>query len=89
MRIWWDMEIDFRRKHLTNIWMDAETKNSRRYLGGGSVRNEPLPMPVKREDKAVQEANADALRRRMMAKGYKSTILASMRESGLRTSLGS
>lgn len=40
------------------------------------------------EDKAVQEAAAEALRRRQKAKGYRSTILSQM-AGGLQQTFGS
>jgi len=43
------------------------------------------------EDKAIQEAAAEALRRRQMARGFRSTILSQMTQQtpGLKTTLGS
>jgi len=46
-----------------------------------------LPAP-KAEDKAVQEAAAEAARRRQRARGFRSTILGGMVEQGRQT-LGS
>jgi hypothetical protein len=45
-------------------------------MGGSSPpRSEPPPPIPKRQDKEVQEANAEAIRRRQRAQGYQSTIL--------------
>lgn len=50
------------------------------FFGGGpsAPKPQPQPAPPKEEDKAVQEASAEALRRRKLARGYKSTILNEM-----------
>lgn len=50
------------------------------FLGGGPSAPKPQPQQAapKEEDKAVQEASAEALRRRKQARGYKSTILNEM-----------
>lgn len=51
----------------------------------------PAP-PPKVEDKAVQEAAAEAARRRSRARGYRATILSEMvpqPEPGRQTTLGS
>ena len=50
-------------------------------FGGDSptiIRQEPTP---KVEDPAVQEAAADALRRRRRGRGYRSTVLRNMTDS--------
>jgi hypothetical protein len=50
------------------------------------------PPPVKEEDKAVQEAAAEAARRRSRARGFRSTILSKSMPDGvpaLQTTLGS
>ena len=47
--------------------------------------------PPKTEDKAVQDAAAEALRRRRTARGFRSTILSSMMEDkapALKETLG-
>lgn len=50
-------------------------------MGGSPKRVEIPPQepvkPVKKEDKEVQEANAEAIRRRQRAQGYRSTVIAS------------
>lgn len=49
----------------------------------GGMFSAPSPPKVKKvEDKAVAEAQAEALRRRQRAKGYRSTILSQMASSG-------
>lgn len=46
-------------------------------MGGGSIpKQEPIQPAPKREDKEVQEALAEANRRRHRAQGYRSTVLA-------------
>lgn len=47
-------------------------------MGGSSrpKRDEPIPPPPKPEDPAVQAANAEAIRRRQRAQGYRSTVLS-------------
>jgi len=49
-------------------------------LGGGPAapKPQPQPQPVVEEDKAVQQASAEALRRRKLARGFRSTILSEM-----------
>jgi hypothetical protein len=50
------------------------------------------PPPVKPEDRAVQEAVAEASRRRSRARGFRSTILSKSMPDGtpaLQTTLGS
>ena len=52
----------------------------------------PAEPPVKQEDKAVQEAAAEASRRRARARGFRSTILSKSMPDGvpaLQTTLGS
>ena len=68
----------------------------RRYFGGGGAPSVPASPPIeptpKEQDKAVQQAAADALRRKQMQRGYRSTILGSMLDSGGfggKTTLGS
>lgn len=39
-------------------------------------KNEPLPSPAKEEDKAVQDAAAEAIARKRKQRGFRSTILA-------------
>lgn len=39
-------------------------------------RSEPIPPIPKKKDPAVQEADAEAIRRRQTARGFRSTILA-------------
>ena len=43
--------------------------------GGGRIKTEPAPAAVKKEDPAVQQANAEAIARRQKAQGYRSTVL--------------
>lgn len=46
-------------------------------MGGASrPKTEPIPPAPKKEDPAVQEANAEALRRRQRAQGYNATVLS-------------
>ena len=49
-------------------------------FGGGPAAPKPQPQqqPVVEEDKAVQQASAEALRRRKLARGFRSTILSEM-----------
>jgi len=49
-------------------------------FGGGPAapKPQPQPQPVVEEDKAVQQASAEALRRRKLARGFRSTILSEM-----------
>lgn len=54
------------------------------------------PKPMKPEpppnlaERAIQDAAADAARRRQSARGFRSTILSNlMQQSGLKTTLGS
>ena len=54
----------------------------------GGAKQPKVPPSVTQpqvEDKAVQEAAADAQRRRQMARGYRSTILTDMVSSGAGT----
>jgi len=47
--------------------------------GGGSSRPDPVPPPpppAKIEDKAVQEAKAEALRKKQRGRGYRATIIS-------------
>jgi hypothetical protein len=56
------------------------------------IREELAPPPVKKEDKAVQEASAEAARRRSKARGFRSTLLSKSMPDGvpaLQTTLGS
>ena len=56
-------------------------------FGGGSptvTRPEPTP---KVEDPAVQEAAAEALRRRRKGRGYRSTVLRNMTDSATAAKL--
>ena len=46
-------------------------------MGGGGISLPPAAPPApKKESKEVQEASAEALRRRQRARGFRSTILA-------------
>jgi len=50
-------------------------------FGGGPAappKPQPQQQPVVEEDKAVQQASAEALRRRKLARGFRSTILSEM-----------
>lgn len=62
-------------------------------FGGGSPpKPQPVVSPPQVEDKAVQDAAAEAARRRKTARGFKSTILGSSMPSGssaLKDTLGS
>lgn len=62
----------------------------RRSLGGGRAPSTPPPPPPapKVEDPDVQKAAAEALRRRKLARGYRSTIVADW-SGGLKTTMGS
>jgi hypothetical protein len=50
----------------------------RRHFGGSPSPPRPTEpkQPPKETDKEVQEAQAEALRRRQMARGYRSTVMA-------------
>lgn len=49
----------------------------KRYWGGSRAPSpSPAITPPKRDDKAIEEAAAEALRRRRSSKGFRSTVLA-------------
>ena len=71
-----------------------EQYEMRRHFGGASVPSPvQTPAAVKSDDPAVQQAAAEALRRKAMQKGYQSTILSSMlspdTQRNLKATLGS
>lgn len=46
-------------------------------FGGGKSPSPPVAVPApKPEDKAVQDAAAEAMRRRRLARGFRSTVLS-------------
>ena len=48
--------------------------------GGGDPTVQSIPARPKESDKAVQEAVAEAIRRRARMRGYQSTVLSNMTE---------
>lgn len=66
--------------------------NERGFFGGGPSppRPQPITPPPTIEDPAVQRAAEEAARRRKTARGYRSTILSEMVQTGggLQTNFG-
>ena len=55
----------------------------RHFSGGGRSSAPAVVPPPKEEDPAVQQAAAEAARRRKLGRGYRSTVLGSMYQSGM------